>query len=145
VAPRPTSVGRCGPKLQLTWQRVDVHSALYLDLELVCRCTRSSGYRQRPPSPPQERLRTRRWGQLFGAALDYLELFTLQSTVSPQEVQELKVSERPPSTLRNIDGGAPGGAGAGGPGAPTINAKKYRRRASRRCRSWRSGSDHHQR
>jgi hypothetical protein len=28
--------------------------------------------------------------------------------------------------LRNIDGGPPGGGRAGGPGAPTINAKKRR-------------------
>jgi hypothetical protein len=27
VAPEPTSAGRCGPKLQLAWQRVDAHSA----------------------------------------------------------------------------------------------------------------------
>jgi hypothetical protein len=43
-------------------------------------------------------------------------------------VPELQVQERPPSTLRNtlttVDGGPPGGAGAGGLGAPTINAKK---------------------
>jgi hypothetical protein len=32
-------------------------------------------------------------------------------------VSELEVWERPPSTLRNIDGGPPRGAEAGGPGA----------------------------
>jgi hypothetical protein len=53
----------------------------------------------------------------------------------PWEVPELKVRERPPSTLRNIDGGPPGGAGARDPGAPTINAKKHRQRAPGRCRS----------
>jgi hypothetical protein len=46
VVPEPTSVGRCGPKLQLMWQRVDARPAPYLDLELVCGGTRSSGYRQ---------------------------------------------------------------------------------------------------
>jgi hypothetical protein len=46
VAPEPTSVGRCGSKLQLTWQRVDARPALCLDLELVCGGTRSSGCRQ---------------------------------------------------------------------------------------------------
>jgi hypothetical protein len=51
--------------------------------------------------------------------------------VAPREVPELKIRERPPSTLRNIDVGPPGGAGAGDPGAPTINAKKHRRRAPR--------------
>jgi hypothetical protein len=42
----------------------------------------------------------------------------------PREVSEAKVRERPPSTLRNIDGGPPGGAGARDLGVPTINAKK---------------------
>jgi hypothetical protein len=46
VAPEPTSTGRCGPKLQLEWQGVDVCPAPYLDLELVCGGTRSSGCRQ---------------------------------------------------------------------------------------------------
>jgi hypothetical protein len=36
AAPEPTSAGRCGPKLQLTWQRVDARPAHCLDLELVC-------------------------------------------------------------------------------------------------------------
>jgi hypothetical protein len=39
-------------------------------------------------------------------------------------VPELKIWERPPSTLRNVDDGPPSGAGAGGPGAATIDAKK---------------------
>jgi hypothetical protein len=47
----------------------------------------------------------------------------------PREVPELKVYEHPPSTLRNINSRPPGGTGAGGPGAPTINAKIHRRRA----------------
>jgi hypothetical protein len=33
-------------------------------------------------------------------------------TEAPREVTELEVRERPPSTVRNIDGGSPGGAGA---------------------------------
>jgi hypothetical protein len=109
----PTSAGRCGPKLQLAWQRVDARPAPCLNLELVCGGTRSSGCRQRPPSPPQERLRTHRWGQFFDARLSYLDLFTRGA----------------------VDGGPPGGAGARGPGAPTINAKKLCRRAPGRCRS----------
>ncbi len=36
---------------------------------------------------------------------------------------ELEVRERPPSMLRNIGGGPPGGIEAEGPGAPTINVK----------------------
>jgi hypothetical protein len=47
----------------------------------------------------------------------------------PREVPELKIRERPPSTLRNVDDGPPGGAGGEGSGAPTINAKKRHRRA----------------
>jgi hypothetical protein len=36
AALEPTSVGRCGPKLPLLWQRVDIHTIFCLDLELVC-------------------------------------------------------------------------------------------------------------
>jgi hypothetical protein len=43
AAPEPTSAGRCGLNLQLTWQRVDARPAPCLDLELVCGGTRSSG------------------------------------------------------------------------------------------------------
>jgi hypothetical protein len=93
-APEPTSTGRCGPKLQLTWQRVDAHLTPCLDLELVCRGTRSSGV-----------LRTRRLGQFFDAPLGYFEIFIRQSTAGPGEVPELEVRERPPSTLRKVDGG----------------------------------------
>jgi hypothetical protein len=98
------------------WHCVDARSAPYLNLELVCGDTQSSGCRQR--------LRTRRWGQFFGAPLGFLELFTRQSTAGPQEVAELEVRERLQSMLRNVDGRPLGGDGAGGPGAPTINAKK---------------------
>jgi hypothetical protein len=51
----------------------------------------------------------------------------------PWEVPELEVRECPPSTLRNIDDGPPIGAGAAGRGAPTINAKKRRWWAPGRC------------
>jgi hypothetical protein len=101
VALEPTFAGRRGPKLQLMWQCVDACSTPCLDLELVCGGTRSSGCRQRPPGPPRERLRTRRWGQFFSAPLGYLKLFTRQSTVPPS-----------------------GDAEAEGPEAPTIKAKK---------------------
>jgi hypothetical protein len=50
-------------------------------------------------------------------------------TAGPREVPELEIWERSPSTLRNINGGLSGGAGAESLGAPTINAKKHRRRA----------------
>jgi hypothetical protein len=40
----------------------------------------------------------------------------------------MKIRERPPSMLRNINGGPLGGAGAEDLGAPTINTKKHRRR-----------------
>jgi hypothetical protein len=46
AAPETTSAGRCGPKLQLAWQRVDARPARCLDLELVCGGTWSSGCRQ---------------------------------------------------------------------------------------------------
>jgi hypothetical protein len=39
---------------------------------------------------------------------------------------ELKIQERQPSTLRNVDGGPLGGAGAKDTRSPTINAKKHR-------------------
>jgi hypothetical protein len=41
-------------------------------------------------------------------------------------VTKLKIQERPPSTLRNVDGGPPGGAGAEDLRAPIINTKKRR-------------------
>jgi hypothetical protein len=43
-----------------------------------------------------------------------------------REVPELKIQERPPSMLRSVDGGPPGGAGAQDLGAPTINVKKLK-------------------
>jgi hypothetical protein len=35
--------------------------------------------------------------------------------------------------VEDVDGGPPGGAEAGDPGALTTNPKKHRRRAPRRC------------
>jgi hypothetical protein len=108
-APEPTSVGRCGLKLQLTWQHVDARLAPCLDLELVCGGTRSSGCRQRPPSPPQGRLQTHRWGQFFGGPLGYIELFTRQSMVGLLGV--LVVCPVAATTkVEDVDGGPPGGA-----------------------------------
>jgi hypothetical protein len=46
AAPKPTSAGRCGPKVQLTWQCMDARPALCFDLEILCGGTRSSGSRQ---------------------------------------------------------------------------------------------------
>jgi hypothetical protein len=51
--------------------------------------------------------------------------------VAPWDVPELKIQERPPLTLRNINGGPLGGAGARDPEEPTINAQKHRWRAPR--------------
>jgi hypothetical protein len=45
TVPEPTSTGRCGPELQLMWQRVDACPATCLNLELVCGGTWSLGYR----------------------------------------------------------------------------------------------------
>jgi hypothetical protein len=36
VVPKPTCVGSCDPKLQLTWQHVYTRLTSYLNLELVC-------------------------------------------------------------------------------------------------------------
>jgi hypothetical protein len=83
AALKPTYAGRCGPKLQLAWQRMDACPAPCLDLELVCGVPSLQGADRCPPDPPWERLRTRRWGQFFSAPLGYLELFTRQSTASP--------------------------------------------------------------
>jgi hypothetical protein len=55
--------------------------------------------------------------------------------MGPQEVPELKVQERLPSTLRNVDGGPPGGDDAEDLGAPTIKDKKHRRWPPGRCQS----------
>jgi hypothetical protein len=46
TAPKPTSTGRRGPKLQLMWQSMDAYPTSCLDIELVCGGTRSSGCRQ---------------------------------------------------------------------------------------------------
>jgi hypothetical protein len=43
VAPELISAGRCGPKLQLMWLRMDARPASCLDLELVCGGFRSLG------------------------------------------------------------------------------------------------------
>jgi hypothetical protein len=82
------------------------------------------------------------WGQLFDVLLGYVKLFTWQFEViaifqrrkdsnflpelkiqerppstlryvssGPREMPELKVRQRPPSTLKNIDGGPPRGSG----------------------------------
>jgi hypothetical protein len=113
AAPEPTYVGRCGSKLQLAWQRMDAYHAPCLDLELVCGGTRSSGCRQRPSDPPQERLRTHRWGQFFDAPLGYL-IFLLGSrrwTPGGARAGGLEVGD--------IDGGAPRGCWLQGPAAPT--------------------------
>jgi hypothetical protein len=40
VIPEPTSTGRCGSKLQLTWQCVYACSTPYFNLELVCESIR---------------------------------------------------------------------------------------------------------
>jgi hypothetical protein len=43
--------------------------------------------------------------------------------MAPREVPELEIQERPPSMLRNVNDGPPGGAGVDDPGAPTINVR----------------------
>jgi hypothetical protein len=46
TTPKPISAERCDPKLQLTWQHMNVRTTPYFNLELVYRDTRSSGCRQ---------------------------------------------------------------------------------------------------
>jgi hypothetical protein len=58
---------------------MDAFLAPCLDLKLVCRDTRFAGYQQWPPGLPQERLRTHRWGQIFGTPLSYSDNFYLGS------------------------------------------------------------------
>jgi hypothetical protein len=123
--------GRCGLKLQFTWQCVDARHAPCLDLELVYGVPGLQGA-NRGPRAHLERGCEPTGGPIFGVPLSYLELFSWQSTAGPWELPELVIQECPTSTLRNINGGPPGGAEAEGPGAPTINAKKRRRRAPRR-------------
>jgi hypothetical protein len=74
------------------------------------RGTRSSGCRQRPPVPPQERLRTGRWGQIFGASLGYL-IFLLGSR------------RRAHHQYENVDDWPPKGVGVEGLESATINVK----------------------
>jgi hypothetical protein len=50
-------------------------------------------------------------------------------------VPELKIQEHPPSTLRNVDDGPPGGAGAGDLGAPTINIRNIDGGRPGRCQN----------
>jgi hypothetical protein len=56
AVPETTSAGSCDPKLQHTWQCMDARSTPCLDLELVCKGSRSLGCRQRPPNPHREML-----------------------------------------------------------------------------------------
>jgi hypothetical protein len=42
--------------------------------------------------------------------------------VCPREVPELEIQERPPPTLRNVDGGPPGGVGAVDPRAQRLQS-----------------------
>jgi hypothetical protein len=46
------------------------------------------------------------------------------SMAGPREVPELEIPERPPPTLRNVDGRPLGGVEAEDSGAPTTNANK---------------------
>jgi hypothetical protein len=100
AAPDPTSAGRCDPKLQLTWQRVDARLAPCLDLELVCGVPGLQG----TDRGPRAHLGTGcepASGANFSAPRSVILNFLL-------------------CNRRRV----PGGAGAGGLGAPTINAKR---------------------
>jgi hypothetical protein len=108
TAQEPTSAGRCGLKLQLTWQRVDARHAHCLDLELVCGGTRSSGCRQRPrahlgrgcePAGEANFSVPRSVVLSFYSTVDDASTINEKtSTAGLREVPELKVWERPPPT-----------------------------------------------
>jgi hypothetical protein len=85
-----------------------------------------------PGAPTTNAKKSRRWASGSCRSCQRKET----STTGHREVPELVIRERPPLTLTNIDDRPPGGAGAGDPGASTINAKKLRRWAPGRCRSW---------
>jgi hypothetical protein len=109
VAPKPTSAGRCGPKLQLICKRVDAHLTPYLDLELICGGTRPSGCRQRPPGPLGRGCEPV-GGTNFSTHRSVILSF--YSAVDGAPTINMKTSTM-----------APGGAGAEGPGASTTNVK----------------------
>jgi hypothetical protein len=59
AALEPTLVGRLDLVLKGTWRRVGAHPALCLDVKLVCRGTRSAGYRQQGPWEVLPKIRER--------------------------------------------------------------------------------------
>jgi hypothetical protein len=67
VAPKLPRAGSGSPSRGDTWQPRSCPQSggrsRCLDLKLVRGGTRSSGYRQWPPGPPRERMRTHVWGQ----------------------------------------------------------------------------------
>jgi hypothetical protein len=99
VAPEPTSAGRCGLKLQLSWQCMDERPAPCLDLEHVCGVP---GLQVTDRGP---RAHLGRGCEPAGGA---------NSSVPRSIILTFYLT---------VDGGPLGGAGAGGPVAPTINTK----------------------
>jgi hypothetical protein len=76
-------------------------------------------------------------GANFSAPRSVILSFYSAVDGGPREVPELEVRMRPPSTLRNVDGGPPRGAGAGGSEVGDIDDR------SPRGAGGRSGSGHH--
>jgi hypothetical protein len=99
---------------------VDAHTAPCLDLDLVCRVPGLQGADRGP------RAHLRRGCEPVGGA-NFLTprsiILSFYSAVDdrPREVPELEVRECPPSTLRNVDSGPPGGTGAEGSEVGDVN------------------------
>jgi hypothetical protein len=108
AAPKPTSAGRCGPKLQLAWQHVYARSAPCLNLELVCRVPGLQGADRGPrvhlgrgcdPVGGANFLAPRAVILSFYSTVDGTSTTNVKtSPTGPRELPELKVQERPPST-----------------------------------------------
>jgi hypothetical protein len=111
TAPEPTSVGRCGPKLQLAWQRVDAHPAPCLDLELVCRVLSLQGA-DRGPRAHLGRGCERTGGANFSAPRLVILSFYSAADGKPREVLELEVWKLETSMVGPL-GGAGGRSDSG--------------------------------
>jgi hypothetical protein len=105
----PTSAGRCGPKLQLVWQHVDARHLLVLTYSLYVGVPGLQGADRGPWAHLRRRYEPASGD--FSTPHSVILIFLLGSRRRTHHQRE------------NIDGGPSRGAGAEGPGAPTINVK----------------------
>jgi hypothetical protein len=81
AAPELPRAGSGSPSRGDTWQPRSCPQpgggSRCLDLKLARGGTRSSGYRQWPPGPPRERMRSRGWGQTSFPRAAFLSLYVL--------------------------------------------------------------------